>query len=107
MCGDTMCGSCGPAQGYNPEFERAVETLCEKFPVLADREDNLAEDLVTYIEEMIRKECENIAAFVKARVPGKQGENLAYEILSGELPPEEEELLAREYEEWRRQEGLE
>jgi len=27
MCGDTMCPSCGPAQGYNPDFEIVCEWL--------------------------------------------------------------------------------
>ena len=27
MCGDTMCPSCGPAQGYDPKFDRFCEWL--------------------------------------------------------------------------------
>ena len=84
-----------------------MEDLCEKFPALTERDDDLASEIATYIEEKVQNECKNIAAFVKARIPGKQGEDLAYTILSGEEPPEVEEALAREYEEWRRQEGLE
>lgn len=34
MCGDVMCPSCGPAQGYNPEFEALCEWIQED--VLAD-----------------------------------------------------------------------
>lgn len=29
MCGDTGCPSCGPAQGYNPEYELACEWISE------------------------------------------------------------------------------
>jgi len=29
MCGDTMCPSCGPAQGYNVEFECVYDWLFE------------------------------------------------------------------------------
>jgi len=29
MCGDTNCPSCGPAQGFNPEFEVVCEWLDE------------------------------------------------------------------------------
>lgn len=39
MCGDTMCPSCGPAQGYDPKFE----VLCEK---LADRLEDFLKDIV-------------------------------------------------------------
>lgn len=102
LCGDTACGSCGPAQGFNPEFERAVEALCSKFPTLADREDDLASDLAIHIEDLLLAERKSFAAFVKARVPGKQGEALAYEIVVGEPFPDpeadaEEDRLAREY----------
>ncbi len=34
MCGDLNCPSCGPAQGYNPDFEVVCEYLAEV--VLAD-----------------------------------------------------------------------
>lgn len=27
MCGDTMCPSCGPAQGYDPIFQRITEWI--------------------------------------------------------------------------------
>jgi hypothetical protein len=102
LCGDTACDSCGPAQGFDPAFERAVEALCEKFPALADQEGDLASDLATHIEELLCKERERLAAFLKSRVPGKQGEALAYEIVVGEPFPDpeaeaEEDRLAREY----------
>jgi hypothetical protein len=29
MCGDTQCPSCGPAQGYDPQFERFCDAYCE------------------------------------------------------------------------------
>lgn len=29
MCGDYMCGSCGPAQGFDPRFEKFFEEFCE------------------------------------------------------------------------------
>jgi len=29
MCGDTSCGSCGPAQGHDPSFELVVDYLFE------------------------------------------------------------------------------
>ena len=29
MCGDIMCPSCGPAQGYDPAFEAVVEWMQE------------------------------------------------------------------------------
>ena len=38
MCGDTQCPSCGPAQGYNAEFERVCDDLCEACPSLVDDE---------------------------------------------------------------------
>ena len=28
MCGDTACPSCGPAQGYDLQFEKVVEAVC-------------------------------------------------------------------------------
>ena len=34
MCGDTACPSCGPAQGYDPEFEKVCEWL--QFAVFRD-----------------------------------------------------------------------
>lgn len=48
MCGDVMCPSCGPAQGFDPAFETVVEWL--EFCVLADMPQAisvewLAEDL--------------------------------------------------------------
>ena len=30
MCGDYMCPSCGPAQGYDPQFELIVEKLSDR-----------------------------------------------------------------------------
>lgn len=28
LCGDTMCWSCGPAQGFDPAFEKHFEKFC-------------------------------------------------------------------------------
>ena len=41
MCGDTMCPSCGPAQGHDPAFMTVCEwmeevVLCD-FPEVIDR----------------------------------------------------------------------
>lgn len=49
MCGDIMCPSCGPAQGYNPDLEIVMDFFLEK--ILADLPPCLdalwlAEDLV-------------------------------------------------------------
>jgi hypothetical protein len=29
MCGDPMCWSCGPAQGYDPKMEALYERICK------------------------------------------------------------------------------
>lgn len=36
MCGDTMCPSCGPAQGYDPVYEKMYETLSGRIDALCD-----------------------------------------------------------------------
>lgn len=39
MCGDTACGSCGPAQGYDLAYERLLEEMADAFPWTVDLED--------------------------------------------------------------------
>jgi hypothetical protein len=56
LCGDTMCPSCGPAQGYDPHFEQFCETYCETVDAfciaLAEKipgvnSDELSENILT------------------------------------------------------------
>ena len=48
VCGDTMCPSCGPAQGYTPACESVVywslDVVLSKIAPLFDRE-RLAEEI--------------------------------------------------------------
>lgn len=63
MCGDPYCGSCGPAQGYNPELEAFYETLFAKFPWVEDLPPSADfEELVDYLlEEGAKLERDNVA----------------------------------------------
>lgn len=56
LCGDTMCPSCGPAQGYDPHFEQFYEAYCETVDAfciaLAEKikgvnSDDLCENILT------------------------------------------------------------
>jgi hypothetical protein len=57
MCGDTMCPSCGPAQGYDPVYEKMYETLsdriealCEGFRLTEAQLDDLLEVICTKVD---------------------------------------------------------
>lgn len=32
LCGDIACPSCGPAQGFDPDYQAFTESMCERFP---------------------------------------------------------------------------
>ena len=70
MCGDVMCSSCGPAQGYNPAFEAVAEWMQEvvlaDFPVGFDVAW-LAEDLANRLADAGLQEAMESAAAVWAR----------------------------------------
>jgi hypothetical protein len=36
MCGDVLCPSCGPAQGYHPQFEALCDTLGDRLGAFFD-----------------------------------------------------------------------
>jgi hypothetical protein len=42
MCGDTNCPSCGPAQGYDPQLEEAIETFTEETFEFIETPDELS-----------------------------------------------------------------
>ena len=48
MCGDTNCPSCGPAQGFNPEFERVCEWI--EYDLFCDLPEGF--DLTWFSEEL-------------------------------------------------------
>jgi len=61
LCGDYMCPSCGPAQGYDPKFEALCEKLAERLPALVEglgikdgpSLDDLLETIATRISTML------------------------------------------------------
>lgn len=62
MCGDTMCPSCGPAQGYNPQFERVCEWLEDG--LLADLDPSIS--LEWLVEELANRLGKCSPALVQA-----------------------------------------
>ena len=54
MCGDTMCPSCGPAQGYDPGLEAVCDRIIEAIPEIEDLPNS--EILLEKIAELIRNE---------------------------------------------------
>ena len=55
MCGDIMCSSCGPAQGYDPKFEALRGKLYDRIPALLDGivDPIYYENLLEYISEKV------------------------------------------------------
>lgn len=49
MCGDMMCPSCGPAQGYDPDFETACEWL--QYCLLKDLPTFFMSDVSTLMDD--------------------------------------------------------
>lgn len=113
-CGDTACGSCGPAQGSDPAMEAACERLLSEIPALAAA-DEAAEGaisiaLVEKIDATDRAARDSVAKLVEQRLAAltlseddrKRVANLVYEIRTGEIPwdPEEEAQHERDYAEW-------
>ena len=55
LCGDTACPSCGPAQGYDPAWERLEEEMCEKFGFMHDLFEDHYEERAQAMEWLIDK----------------------------------------------------
>ena len=74
MCGDAMCASCGPAQGYNPEFEAFCEWLDDKFgsklPECIDKEW-FGEYLAHRFDELTPAELQSPVSHLARPLPGK------------------------------------
>ncbi len=52
LCGDTACGSCGPAQGYDPHFEKNIEKWDDELVTfLKKQNDAELSDLMESFEE--------------------------------------------------------
>jgi hypothetical protein len=68
MCGDYMCPSCGPAQGYNPTYELIFEWLAnkalnKKYDISEEYDIEAAIDAVM---RLLEDEQEVVAAMIKA-----------------------------------------
>ena len=48
MCGDPYCPSCGPAQGFDPSYEKFLDEVFEKFPWAVDVDEDL-EALINHV----------------------------------------------------------
>lgn len=89
MCGDYMCPSCGPAQGYDPQHEALREQLCEQ---LSGRLESFLKGIVTTYGPQLDDILETIADKVAKILEAQQAEaemDRAREIY--------EERLANEY----------
>ena len=64
MCGDSMCPSCGPAQGYDPEFEIVTEWL--QFGLLEGLHESINEDWLT--NELAQRLSGSSPQFIEAIV---------------------------------------
>ena len=61
MCGDIMCPSCGPAQGYDPKYEALYDKVFDRLPdflagvasLTSDQIDDLTETITTRISIML------------------------------------------------------
>jgi len=58
MCGDTMCPSCGPAQGYDPRAELISEWLCDLMAELPEVVNGgwIADYLVTVFGDVLSED---------------------------------------------------
>lgn len=114
FCGDTACGSCGPAQGFGLGLEAACEQLVAAVPALAGPDEaacgDLSMALVAHFNEQMSTEADRLAKLILTRLKdfnaspllAKAIENLAYEVRTGEMPYDEAEELRidREYAAW-------
>ncbi len=114
FCGDTACGSCGPAQGFGLSMEAACERLVAAVPALAGPDEaacgDLSVTLVTHFNTRMSNEADRLAKLILTRLKdfkaspllAKAIENLAYEVRTGEMPYDEAEELRidREYAAW-------
>lgn len=60
MCGDYLCPSCGPAQGYDPKFEALCETLGDRvgaffdgIPLSAKEQDKIFEMIIEKVSDFL------------------------------------------------------
>lgn len=91
MCGDTMCPSCGPAQGHDPTHERLVETLAEEMKdLLPDDEDQatrLLEWVATRVEDVQVKADNTLRQYIVGLLERakKEGDTVLAERLEFDL----------------------
>lgn len=72
MCGDAMCPSCGPAQGYNLKFEAAIDDIIERCPALEDNED-AQEQVANYVFDLLEAQREAILEAVEGMAKCRPG----------------------------------
>lgn len=120
FCGDTACGSCGPAQGFGLGLEAACEQLVAAVPALAGPDEaacgDLSMALVTHFNTQMSTEADRISQLILTRLKdfkaspllAKAIESLAYEVRTGEMPYDEAEELRidREYAAWSKEQDL-
>lgn len=60
LCGDTACPSCGPLQGYDPQFEALCDTLGDRvgaffegIPLSAKEQDTIFEMIIEKVSDFL------------------------------------------------------
>jgi hypothetical protein len=66
LCGDYMCPSCGPAQGYDPKFEALCETLGDRVGTFfegiglsAKEQDSIFEMILEKVADIFAKQAQD------------------------------------------------